>query len=69
MAKSKYLYAVTEFDVLMAEWRGLFAFEVKHECVTWLRKNPPAQNIVRYLHRLEDDGNIKTEMDIKELLK
>lgn len=71
MARSQYIYVVTEVHDYGVGYGSevLATFTVKHECATWLKKNPTTTDTVRELHRHSGCGSARTEMNIEELLK
>ena len=68
MARSQYIYVVTEFSDF-AGYVVAATFTVKHECITWMKRNLAPPGVIRKLHRHSGSGSARTEMDIKKLLE
>lgn len=68
MARSQYIYVILEENRF--EYKEVAAtFTVKHECLTWMKKNPPKEGVIRELYRHSGSGAGRTQMDIEKELK
>ncbi|MFC4373286.1 hypothetical protein ACFO5K_04155 [Nocardia halotolerans] len=62
MARSTYIYVVTDGLGVIS------AFTVKHELVSWLRRNPAPSHRVTRVNDGPHSGTRITDIDITELL-